>query len=93
MPVYMKYSVRNLAIKSLVSSFIGLPISFGVNILILNWIVNLSTQMQYAMVSLVIAIPFALTSALRLFVIDYVYDRFNIRLDPVYHIGKLRKMW
>jgi len=89
----MKYSIKNLALKSVVSSFLGLPISFGVNMMILGWIVDLSTQFQYAAVSIIIAIPFAITSAVRLFIIDYVYDRFNIRLDLVYHLGKMRKMW
>ena len=36
-----------------------------------------------------IVVPFFVASSLRIFVIDFVYEKYHLNLDPVYHVKKL----
>lgn len=74
---------ENLFVKANLSALAGLPISFMVNIAILplfsDWFANPETV--YLGASLV-AIPFYITSVSRLYIIDKVYEKYGIDINP-----------
>lgn len=68
-----------------------MPISAILNILTLDWIVDVANTYNYFLAAVIIALPFMITSAMRISIIDWVYQKYNIDLNPASIIGKLRK--
>ncbi len=87
----MKYSTKNIFLKGFYSSLLGMPISAILNILTLDWIVDVANTYNYFLAAVIIALPFMITSAMRISIIDWVYQKYNIDLNPASIIGKLRK--
>jgi hypothetical protein len=83
---------ENLFIKANMSALAGLPISFLVNLSILplfsDWFSNPETV--YLGASLV-AIPFYITSVSRMYIIDLVYQKYGININPSVLIKRLFK--
>ena len=76
---------KNIFIKANINSLVGLPLSFVLNITILPffapWFIDASFT-QLAITVGFVAIPFYMASVLRQYVIDVVYEKYNIRIDP-----------
>ena len=84
-----KYSIPNIALKGICSSALGMPISIIVNLLSLSWIIEVANTYNYFFASLIIAAPFMITSAIRISVIDIIYQKYNIDLNPAHLIKRI----
>lgn len=83
---------ENLFVKANLSAMAGLPISFVVNVAILplfsGWFANPETVYG---ASALISIPFYITSVSRLYIIDKVYEKYGININPSDMIKRLFK--
>jgi len=79
--------ISSLLTKASLSALIGSPIAYGLNIGVLPTFVELIEQNVF-LASALIVVPFFVASTLRMFVIDYVYEKYHINLDPLYHVRK-----
>jgi len=65
-----------------------MPISYLLNISILPLFIT-ELRENVLIAGALIAIPFLLASTIRIFVIDYIYQRHGINLDPSHLIKKV----
>jgi len=79
--------ISALLTKAFLSALVGAPIAFGLNIGVLPTFVELIEQNVF-LASFLIIIPFIIASTVRMTVIDYVYEKYRINLDPMYHVRK-----
>jgi len=79
--------ISSLLTKAFLSAMVGAPVALGLNIGVLPVFVTLIEQNVF-LASVLIAIPFILASTVRIFLIDLVYEKYNIQLDPMVHIKK-----
>lgn len=86
----VKYSIKNIIAKGFYSSLIGVPISVLVNILMLDWIVHVASTYNYYFSAVIVAMPFLITSAIRISVIDIIYQKYNIDLNPASLLKKIK---
>lgn len=84
-----KYSISNIAIKGICSSTLGLPVSILVNLLSLGWIIEVANSYNYFFASIIVAAPFVITSAIRICVIDIIYQKYNIDINPTSLIKRI----
>jgi len=82
--------ISSLLTKAGLSALIGSPIAYGLNVGVLPTFVKLIDENVF-LASALIAVPFFVASTLRMFVIDYVYQKYHINLDPVYQVKRLLK--
>jgi len=80
--------ISSLLSKACLSALVGSPIAYGLNIGVLPTFVEIIDENVF-LASALIAIPFCVASILRMFVIDYVYQKYHINLDPVYQVKKI----
>jgi uncharacterized membrane protein len=86
-----KYSVKKMLYKALYSSIVGFPISMGINVVLIHWIGYVATHYPWLYASIVIGIPYFIASFTRQFLIDYVYQKYNVMIDPKVLIEHLYK--
>ena len=80
-----KSNTKQLFYKAGFSSLAGLPIAYLLNISILPFFVT--EIAENAMIAgALICIPFVMASITRIFIIDYVYDKWHINLNPTHII-------
>jgi hypothetical protein len=75
-------SSRNIFQRALSSSIAGLPIAYAVNVFIFIPLVFYLQDYPWWVIGLVGAVPFAVTSMARMFVIDWLWFRHKINIDP-----------
>ena len=90
MPKPKKYSSKRILIKAIYSSAIGFPISYGLNMGLLNWIAYVIHHFYWLFAAGIIGLPFFCTSAARQFLIDFVYQRYGKLIDPIHLIDYVR---
>jgi hypothetical protein len=81
-------SVKYMLSKASFSSFSGWPIAFAANIAILPLFVDM-LQHDLIMASILIGVVFGSISVIRLFIIDYVEDRYGLNIRPDHVIRKI----
>lgn len=91
MPKNKKYSTKNILLKATYSAALGFPISMGLNGLLLHWIVWVAQNYPWAIAACVIGVPYFLSSVGRQFSIDFVYQKYNVVIDPKVLIERLYK--
>jgi len=79
----------NIFQRSLSSAVVGLPIAYVVNVAVFIPLVYLMADYPLWLIGIVGAIPFFLTSIARMWVIDYVWFRYHINIEPKYMVRKL----
>lgn len=85
----MKYSTKSLFFKALYSSSLGLPISIALNLGLVDWIKTTVSNNGHIEAALILSIPFFIASVFRIFLIDWVYNQYNINIEPTHIIKKL----
>jgi len=78
---------KSLLYKATFSASAGLPISYLLNITILPLFIT-ELRENVLIAGALIAIPFLMASTIRIFVIDYIYQRHGINLDPAHLLKK-----
>jgi len=80
----------NLFLRALGSASAGLPISYGLNILILiPLVVIMRDSYPDWLIAAVVAIPFFWASVARMYTIDLVWFQYKINIDPKHQIQRL----
>lgn len=84
-------SKTNLFSKAVGSATAGLPISYILNIIALIPLVIIMGSHGYPewSIALVVAIPFFWASVFRMFLIDYMWVKHNINVDPKHLMKRL----
>ncbi len=81
---------KNLFFRALGSASAGLPISYGLNILILiPLVVFMRENYDDWLIAAVVAIPFFWASIARMYTIDFVWFKYKINIDPKHLIQRL----
>jgi len=74
---------KNIFFRALGSAFAGLPISYGLNVIVLiPMVVILRTDYPDWLIAGVVAIPFFWASVARMYSIDYMWFKYKINIDP-----------
>jgi len=79
--------ITSLFTKGLFSAIVGSPIAYSLNLGVLPTFSELIDENIF-LASFLILVPFIIASTIRMTVIDYVYERYKINLDPMYYIKK-----
>jgi len=79
--------ISALLTKAFLSAIIGSPIAYTLNLGVLPTFSELIDENIF-LASFLIIIPFIIASAIRMTIIDYVYEKYRVNLDPLYHIKK-----
>ena len=74
--------------KASFSSFTGWPIAFAANLAFLPLFVDMLRE-QPILASIIIGVLFGVISIIRLFIIDYVEDRWGLNIRPDHVIKKI----
>jgi len=82
--------ISSLLSKACLSALVGSPIAYGLNVSVLPTFVELIDQNVF-LASALICVPFFVASTLRMFVIDFVYQKYHINLDPLYYVKRIIK--
>jgi len=81
----------NILARATSSAFAGAPISFVLNIAIVIPLTLFLTDMNvdWWIIAAFIAVPFIIASIIRMFLIDWVWFKFNINIDTKHVITQL----
>jgi len=80
--------ITSLLSKACLSALVGSPIAYGLNVDVLPTFVELIDENVF-LASALIVVPFFIASTLRMFVIDYVYEKHHVNIDPLYHVKRM----
>jgi len=80
----------NIFQRALSSATVGLPISFIVNVAIFIPLVYLLDGYPLWVIGALGAIPFFVTSIARMWIIDYVWFKYRVNIEPK-HLA--RRLW
>jgi len=81
---------KNLFFRALGSASAGLPISYGLNILILiPLVIFMRESYDDWLIAAVVAVPFFWASIARMYTIDFVWFKYKINIDPKHLIQRL----
>ncbi len=81
----------NIFQRAFSSALFGLPIAYVVNVLIFIPLVYIMEDYPLWMIGVIGAIPFFLTSIARMWLIDYVWFKYRINIEPKHLVTKLWK--
>jgi len=81
----------NIFQRSLSSAIFGLPISYIVNVAIFIPLVYWLHDYPLWVIGALGAIPFFVTSIARMFVIDYIWFKYRINIEPKHLVSRLWK--
>jgi hypothetical protein len=84
-------TTQSIFYKAAFSSLAGLPISMILNQILIHWMGDVINTNEPWIAALIISYPFVIASVIRIFLIDYFYQRYNIDLSPEHQMGKLLK--
>lgn len=87
----MDYSPKPIFYKAIFSALTGLPISILLNQLLVGWMESVISSHEHYLAAIIISFPYVLASIIRIFLIDWVYIRFNVDITPEHLIKKLLK--
>jgi len=79
----------NIFQRSLSSALVGLPIAYVVNVAIFIPLVYAMAAYPWWIIGVVGAIPFFLTSIARMWLIDYVWFKYHINIEPKHLVMRL----
>jgi len=79
--------ISSLFAKGLFSAIVGSPIAYSLNLGVLPTFSELIDENIW-LASFLILLPFIIASTIRMTVIDYVYEKYKVNLDPMYYIKK-----
>jgi len=79
--------ISSLLTKSFASALVGSPIAYSLNVSILPSFTNLINENVF-LAGVLITTPFLIVSAVRMFLIDIIYEKYHINLDVMYHIKR-----
>jgi len=82
-----KTNSKQLFYKAGFSSLAGLPIAYLLNVSILPFFIP-ALQENTFIAGIFICIPFVIASVVRIFTIDYFYQRYGINLNPTHLFRK-----
>jgi hypothetical protein len=68
--------------KAIYNAAIGFPISMCLNALLLGWIYQVIHEYIWILAAVFIGIPYFIASAVRQFLIDYIYEKYDIDISP-----------
>ena len=80
---------NNIFQRALSSALVGLPIAYVVNVAIFIPLVYWMQEYPWWIIGIVGAIPFFLTSIARMWLIDYVWFKYHINIEPKHMVRKL----
>ena len=80
---------NNIFQRALSSALVGLPIAYLVNVAIFIPLVYWMEGYDWWIIGVVGAIPFFLTSIARMWLIDYVWFRFHINIEPKHLVRRV----
>ncbi len=81
----------NIFQRAFSSAVFGLPIAYVVNVFIFIPLVYIMEAYPLWMIGVIGAIPFFLTSILRMWLIDYIWFKYRINIEPKHLVTKLWK--
>jgi len=79
---------KSLFYKATLSASCGLPLAYVINLSVLPHITAVIESNPY-LASALIAIPFFVASQMRIFSIDYIYEKYHINIDPIHLIKRI----
>ena len=79
----------NIFQRAFSSALVGLPIAFVVNVGVFIPLVYLMEGYPWWLIGVVGAIPFFLTSIARMWLIDYVWFKYRINIEPKHLMKRL----
>ncbi len=79
----------NIFQRAFSSALAGLPIAYAVNVAIFIPLVYMMADYPWWMIGIIGSIPFFLTSIARMYMIDYVWFKYHINIEPKYLVRKL----
>ncbi len=89
----MNNQTKELFWKSMSIALAGYPISYVLNLLILPPMLLIINLHENVILNTVyIGFPYFIASTLRIFTFEYVYNRYNINIDPAFYIKRLLKI-
>jgi len=80
---------NNIFQRAFTSALVGLPIAYLINVAIFIPLVYWMQDYDWWIIGIVGAMPFFLTSIARMWLIDYVWFRYHINIEPKYLVRKL----
>jgi len=81
----------NIFQRAVSSATVGLPIAFVVNVAIFIPLVYLMEGYPWWVIGAVGAIPFFLTSIARMWLIDFIWFKYRINIEPKHLMSRLWK--
>ena len=84
---HIRKNTKQIFYKATLSSSVGLPIAYMLNVTILPFFVP-ALQENTFVASAFITIPFLLASIMRIFTIDFIYQKYGINIEPLHLIKK-----
>jgi len=86
---YNPFASTNILSRATSSAIAGLPIAYAVNILIFIPLVYMMEGYPLWAIGAVGSIPFFVTSIVRMYLIDYVWFKYKLNIDPKHIITSL----
>jgi len=81
----------NIFQRAFSSALFGLPIAYVINVFIFIPLVYVMRDYDWWIIGIIGAIPFFLTSILRMWVIDYIWFKYRINIEPKHLVMKFWK--
>ena len=85
--------MKNLFLKATYSAAIGFPISLGLNLVLQDYIKWSIVEYRGIIAAILIGIPYFVASQWRQFILDYIYEKYGIRLDPKHLLREAYHKW
>jgi len=79
--------IRDIITKNMISATAGFPIAFIINLSLLPTLVKL-IEYDWFFGTLALGIPYFAVAVIRMTLIDYVWNRYNINIDPTHYFKK-----
>jgi len=89
----IKPETKELFWKAVSIAASGYPISYVLNLAILpTMLLWVDLHANPVLNTVFIGIPYFFASVIRVFTFDYIYDKYNIHIDPAYYIKRVLKV-
>ncbi len=79
---YNPFAKSNILSLATSSAMAGLPIAYAVNLLIFIPLVYMMEGYPWWIIGAVGSIPFFVTSVIRMYIIDWIWFKYKINIDP-----------
>ncbi len=81
-------NIKNIISKNTISSLAGMPLAFTINLMLLPSLVKL-IEYNWFFGTLVVSAPYVAVSIIRMSLIDIVWEKYRINIEPSYYFKKL----